>query len=105
MRDFRKLQEWLDRPEGGDFFLQGRESDIWNHGDDLLTLSRRHAERDTLTGLMNDFVAPLWYSLCSRWNKVCPNHPKPYRMIRATSRGRGVETKTQTACGIIGTIR
>ncbi|KAL8936837.1 MAG: hypothetical protein Q9216_004722 [Gyalolechia sp. 2 TL-2023] len=50
MKDLNTLQEWLDRPEGGDFFLQGREADTWNYQDDVLTMSRCHTERDALTG-------------------------------------------------------
>lgn len=70
MRDLNTLREWLDRPEGGDFFLQGREAETWNHQDDVLTLSRYHTERDVLTGFINDSVFPLFHHLRSRLNKV-----------------------------------
>ncbi|KAL8755121.1 MAG: hypothetical protein Q9184_004894 [Pyrenodesmia sp. 2 TL-2023] len=72
MRDIKTLQEWLDRPEGGDFFLQGREADTWNDQDDVLTLSRSQADRDWLTGFLNDFVVPWYHLYSSRWSKVCP---------------------------------
>ncbi|KAL8657649.1 MAG: hypothetical protein Q9226_001711 [Calogaya cf. arnoldii] len=58
IRDVHTLQEWLDRPEGGDFFLQGREADTWNDERDVLTLSRRQADRDSITGLINDMIIP-----------------------------------------------
>lgn len=69
-RDLHTLQEWLDRPEGGDFFLQGREADTWNDEDDVLTLSRRQADRDSITGMVNDLIIPWYHCLRSRWNKV-----------------------------------
>ncbi|KAL9601210.1 MAG: hypothetical protein Q9179_002939 [Wetmoreana sp. 5 TL-2023] len=68
-RDLKTLQEWLDRPEGGDFFLQGREADTWNDENDILTLSRHEAERDTVTGFFNDLVIPWYHRLSTRWNK------------------------------------
>ncbi|KAL8696341.1 MAG: hypothetical protein Q9224_002847 [Gallowayella concinna] len=68
-RDLNTLQEWLDRPEGGDFFLQGREADTWNAEHDVLTLSRRQIDRDCLTGMVNDLVIPWYHDLRSRWNK------------------------------------
>ena len=69
-RDLHTLQEWLDRPEGGDFFLQGREADTWNDEDDVLTLSRRQADRDSVTGIVNDLIIPWYHCLRCRWNKV-----------------------------------
>ncbi|MCJ1269864.1 hypothetical protein MMC22_009757 [Lobaria immixta] len=54
------LQEWLDRPEGGDYFLQGREAEIWESDADLIALSGRQAEKDLLTQLMSDRLVP-WY--------------------------------------------
>ncbi|MCJ1235178.1 hypothetical protein MMC14_003145 [Varicellaria rhodocarpa] len=58
-RDLNTLQEWLDRPEGGDFFLQGREADIWE-SDDLIALSSQQVDKDNLTRIMSDKVIP-WY--------------------------------------------
>ncbi|KAI4221217.1 MAG: hypothetical protein L6R40_008646 [Gallowayella cf. fulva] len=69
-RDLHTLQEWLERPEGGDFFLQGREADTWKDDHDVLTLSPRQAERDYLTGLVNDMVIPWYHCFCGRWSKV-----------------------------------
>ncbi|KAI4238447.1 MAG: hypothetical protein LQ349_001100 [Xanthoria aureola] len=68
-RDLHTLQEWLDRPEGGDFFLQGREADTWNDEDDVLTLSRRQADRDSVTRIVNDLIIPWYHCLRSRWDK------------------------------------
>lgn len=45
VRDLGTLKQWLDRPDGGDFFLQGREAEIWDDERDVLTLSRHQAER------------------------------------------------------------
>ena len=63
------LREWLDRPEGGDFFLQGREAAMWNHDEDLLTLSSRQAERDNLTQWICNRLVP-WYH--RRWGHRIP---------------------------------
>lgn len=68
--DLNTLHEWLDRPEGGDFFLQGREADMWNCRDDVLTFPRCEAERDLLTGFVSDFVVPWYHSFCHRWLRV-----------------------------------
>ncbi|KAL8670135.1 MAG: hypothetical protein Q9168_005300 [Polycauliona sp. 1 TL-2023] len=68
-RDIHTLQDWLDRPEGGDFFLQGREADTWIDEHDVLTLSRRQADRDAVTGLVNDLIIPWYHSLRRRWDK------------------------------------
>ncbi|CAO1596970.1 hypothetical protein XANCAGTX0491_000797 [Xanthoria calcicola] len=72
IRDVHTLQEWLDRPEGGDFFLQGREADTWSDEHDILTLSGRQADRDSITGLANDLVIPWYHHLRSRWGKGAP---------------------------------
>ncbi|KAL8723949.1 MAG: hypothetical protein Q9181_007063, partial [Wetmoreana brouardii] len=68
-RDLKTLQEWLDRPEGGDFFLHGREAETWNDENDFLTLPRHKVERDSLTGFVNDLVIPCYHRLSTRWNK------------------------------------
>lgn len=59
-RNVKVLQEWLERPEGGDFFLRGREAEIWDQDKDLVTLSNASANRDRLTGLITDSIIP-WY--------------------------------------------
>lgn len=70
-RDITVLQEWLDRPEGGDMFLKGWEADTWDCGD-LITLSSRQKNKDGLTSFVNDTVVP-WYHRTwgSRFYKVC----------------------------------
>lgn len=70
LRDLRTFQDWLDRPEGGDFFLQGREAETWNRERDVLTLSCHQAERDSVTGLINDVIIPRYHDLRCRWNQV-----------------------------------
>lgn len=54
------LKEWLDRPEGGDFFLRGREAAMWDKGKDLIAPASREADKDTLTRWISDTLVP-WY--------------------------------------------
>ena len=71
--NLKLLQEWLDRPEGGDFFLRGREADIWESDKDLIALSRRQADKDCITHFISDVLIP-WYH--HRWGnrvKVLPS--------------------------------
>lgn len=70
LRDLRTFQDWLDRPEGGDFFLRGREAETWDHERDILTLSRHQAERDSVTGFINDVIIPWYHDLRCRWSQV-----------------------------------
>ncbi|KAL9120490.1 MAG: hypothetical protein Q9187_002954 [Circinaria calcarea] len=63
-KDLKLLQEWLDRPEGGDFFLRGREAEIWENEKDLIALSDRQAKKDSITRFISDTVIP-WYH--HRW--------------------------------------
>ncbi|KAL8840376.1 MAG: hypothetical protein Q9176_003869 [Flavoplaca citrina] len=72
IRDLRTLQEWLDRPDGGDFFLRGREAEMWEDEGDVLTLSSHQANKDTVTGFVNDVVVPWYHDLRCRWDKVWP---------------------------------
>ena len=58
------LREWLDRPEGGDFFLRGREADIWEEERDVIALAPQQAENDCLTRWIGDTLVP-WYHY--RW--------------------------------------
>ena len=62
-RDLKLLLEWLDRPEGGNFFLRGREAEIWQVDKDLIALSARREGIDSLTELIDTKVIP-WYH---RW--------------------------------------
>ena len=52
------LREWLDRPEGGDFFLRGREADIWEEERDVIALAPQQAENDCLTRWIGDTLVP-----------------------------------------------
>ncbi|KAI4117629.1 MAG: hypothetical protein LQ338_007514 [Usnochroma carphineum] len=58
------LREWLDRPEGGDFFLRGREAYTWDMEKDLLSLNEQQPGKDGLTKLINEKLVP-WYH--RRW--------------------------------------
>lgn len=73
-KDLKLLQEWLDRPEGGDFFLRGREAEIWESEKDLIALSSRQAEKDTITRFISDRLVP-WYH--RRWGHRVKVLPKP----------------------------
>ncbi|KAL8950148.1 MAG: hypothetical protein Q9222_003802 [Ikaeria aurantiellina] len=68
-RDFRTLQEWLDRPEGGDFFLRGREAETWTCNDSFVTISHCEANKDRMTGFINDCAIPFYHRLWTRWTK------------------------------------
>lgn len=58
------LKGWLDRPEGGDFFLRGREAEIWNEDNDLIAVAPSQERGDSLTWLISDKIVP-WYH--HRW--------------------------------------
>ncbi|KAI4129924.1 MAG: hypothetical protein LQ338_002009 [Usnochroma carphineum] len=58
------LQGWLDRPEGGDFFLKGREAYTWEMEKDLVSLNEQQPGQDGLTKLINEKLVP-WYH--RRW--------------------------------------
>jgi hypothetical protein len=59
--DLSILQEWLEEPEGGDFFLEGIEADPWDpkYSDDLITLTSSE-QKDHLAQYLGDRLAP-WY--------------------------------------------
>jgi hypothetical protein len=57
------LMEWLEHPDGGDFFPHGREKRVWDNDstDDLVaisTLSSRHGETDPFTRWLNASMFP-----------------------------------------------
>ncbi|KAL8741247.1 MAG: hypothetical protein Q9190_006124, partial [Brigantiaea leucoxantha] len=58
------LREWLHRPEGGDFFLKGREADTWQIDSELVHLSGQESEKDRLTCMISDKIVPWFYR---RW--------------------------------------
>ena len=57
------LKEWLDRPEGGDFFLRGYEAEIWQDDGDIIALSDAHIGQDSCTRFINGRIAPLYHHL------------------------------------------
>ncbi len=63
-RSIEVLKGWLDRPEGGDFFLRGREADIWDEDNDLIAVVPSRERGDSLTWLISDKIVP-WYH--HRW--------------------------------------
>lgn len=60
----KTLRGWLDRPEGGDFFLRGREAEIWEDEVYLITMDKTVTEDDSLTHLISGKFIP-WYHY--RW--------------------------------------
>lgn len=101
-KDLKLLQEWLDRPEGGDFFLRGREAEIWESEKDLIALSNRQAEKDSITRFISDRLVP-WYH--HRWGhrvKVLPKSGEHLQVLRLCyERMRLPLAKTGTAYGIM----
>ncbi|KAL9613238.1 MAG: hypothetical protein Q9167_002198 [Letrouitia subvulpina] len=59
-RDIAFLREWLDRPEGGDFFLRGREADTWQASSDFIKLCGQESDMDALTRVIHNKIIP-WY--------------------------------------------
>ncbi len=57
--------DWMEHPDGGNFFLKGREAQIWSTArpDELValsTLSSRHGECDGFTAWMHGRLVP-WF--------------------------------------------
>lgn len=63
-RPVEVLKGWLDRPEGGDFFLRGREAEIWDEDKDLIAVAPSQDRGDSLIWLISDKIVP-WYH--RRW--------------------------------------
>jgi hypothetical protein len=55
------LRDWLDRPDGGDFFLEGLEAEPWEEPSsrDLAALCPRR-EHDHFAQYLSDMIVP-WY--------------------------------------------
>ncbi|KAL8829366.1 MAG: hypothetical protein Q9191_002053 [Dirinaria sp. TL-2023a] len=71
-RNTEVLREWLDRKEGGDFFLRGREAEIWDCKEDLVALSHQEGGKDCLSWWISNRLVP-WYH--DRWG----HRSKKYR--------------------------
>ena len=92
------LQEWLVRPEGGDFFFQGREAEIWQDGKDLIAFTDRQANSDSLTRWISGPLVP-WYH--QQWgHRVKVSSPLSLNVVQSVhqfhSRARP-QTKTGMA--------
>jgi hypothetical protein len=93
--DVKFLQNWLDRKEGGDFFLRGREASAWDteKSSDLICLAARYSEKDHLTRWMGDKLIPLFHNRIGhrikvvqrRGNTELKAHPDRNRMRRVGS--------------------
>ena len=64
------LREWLDRPEGGDFFLRGREAEIWDNKTDLVALSQSEIGKDCLSRWISDLLIPWYHEIWGHRTKV-----------------------------------
>ncbi|KAI4164254.1 MAG: hypothetical protein LQ342_002219 [Letrouitia transgressa] len=62
-RDIDFLREWLDRPEGGDFFLRGREADTWQVNSDFIKLCGQQSDMDALTRAIYNKIIPWYHSV------------------------------------------
>lgn len=60
--DLAFLREWLERPDGGDFFLKNMEAQPWNQSDpaDLVVLFSSSFNNDHFARYMSDKMVP-WY--------------------------------------------
>jgi hypothetical protein len=69
--DLAILREWLERKEGGDFFLCGKEADPWEpeRTRDLILPSVRHARKDCLAQWISDHTVP-WFHRYLQSKKV-----------------------------------
>ncbi|KAL8742368.1 MAG: hypothetical protein Q9190_005132 [Brigantiaea leucoxantha] len=60
-RHLQILQQWLDRPEGGNFFLRGYEADIWENEKDVVAFSDAKNEKDSCTRSICSHIVPLYH--------------------------------------------
>lgn len=74
-RDIDFLREWLDRPEGGDFFLRGREANTWQVNSDFIKLCGQWSDIDALTGAIYNWIIPWYHHVWGHRAKVCW-HPR-----------------------------
>lgn len=63
--DLNFLDDWLERPDLGDDFLQGLEARTWReeNAKDLVAVSTRKSDNDLLTTLIADKIFP-WIYAC-----------------------------------------
>ncbi|KAL8767083.1 MAG: hypothetical protein Q9209_006310 [Squamulea sp. 1 TL-2023] len=70
--DVECLRGWLERENGGNNFLQGREDGIWKSNNDFISLDPIQSDKDMLTYAVTEIIVP-WYH--NRWgyrSKVAP---------------------------------
>ncbi|KAL9042553.1 MAG: hypothetical protein Q9214_003742 [Letrouitia sp. 1 TL-2023] len=70
-RDIDFLREWLDRPEGGDFFLRGREADTWHSSSDFIKLCGQQSDIDALTRAIYNKIIPWYHHVWGHRMRVC----------------------------------
>ena len=60
--DLAFLREWLERPDGGNFFLKNLEAEPWSQSDpaDLVVLFNSSFNKDHFARYMSDKIVP-WY--------------------------------------------
>ncbi|KAI4245815.1 MAG: hypothetical protein L6R40_002343 [Gallowayella cf. fulva] len=90
-KNVQVLREWLDRPEGGDFFLGPKEADMWDVENDLLSLHCRESNNDPfITRLMNETLVP-WYH--RRWGHRAKVNPISIRTRKLLQEPRLIDKK------------
>lgn len=61
--DLTFLRDWLERPEGGYYFLKGIEADPWDlkYSPDLVVLSENAGRRDRFAQFMSERIIPFYH--------------------------------------------
>lgn len=67
------LRDWLERPEGGDFFLEGLEAEPWEEPSsrDLAALFPRR-EHDQFAQYLSDMIVPWYHRHIGQWKNPDP---------------------------------
>jgi hypothetical protein len=62
------VRDWLERPEGGDFFLEGLEAEPWEESSsrDLAALYPRR-EHDQFAQYLSDMIVPWYHRRIGHW--------------------------------------
>ncbi|KAL8813738.1 MAG: hypothetical protein Q9223_006968 [Gallowayella weberi] len=68
--DVELLREWLERPEGGDFFLRSHKDSTWKSNEGFFSLDSEQIGRDSLTWLISEKMPPS----SAEWDGVWDYH-------------------------------
>lgn len=66
--ELKFLRDWLERPEGGDFFLEGVEAEPWEEpsSKDLANLYPRR-DHDKFAQYLSDLIVPRYHRHIAHW--------------------------------------